>query len=95
MSASRADLDQNLGELKAMVQALTERLDALEARVAAMPDPSQDVPLEVLAVISAACAAYLGKRATVKQVHLRRDAAWARQGRSGLQHSHQINYVRR
>ena len=26
MSASRADLDQNLGELKAMVQALTQAL---------------------------------------------------------------------
>lgn len=78
-----------LEQLQALVAELTERLEALEARVA-LNHPTDAVPEEVLLAIAAAVAAYLGKRATVTQVHLRRHTTWAKQGRSDVQHSHAI-----
>ena len=48
----------------------------------------------MLLAIAAACAAYLGKRATVKQVHLRRHTTWAKQGRAEVQYSHAISQPR-
>lgn len=85
-----------LDDLKALILGLSDRLSTLESRVndlAAHQSEATDPAL--LAVISAACAAYLGKRAQVKQVHLRRDAAWARQGRTDVQLSHRIPHGRR
>lgn len=84
-----------LAELKTLLTGLSDRVGALEERVAGIPDASQEVSPAVLAVISAACAAYLGKRAVIKQVHLRRDSTWRRQGRSDVQHSHNIPHGRR
>ena len=77
--------DDIVGELRALVGELTARVDTLEQRAAQRhPEVSEDV----LLAISAACAAYLGKRATIKQVHLRRGSAWASQGRTVVQQSH-------
>jgi methylmalonyl-CoA carboxyltransferase 12S subunit len=76
-------------QLQALVAELTARLEALEARVE-RNHPSHLVDDEVLLAISAACAAFLGKRARVKQVHLRRHTTWSKQGRSDVQHSHAI-----
>ncbi|HYO86292.1 MAG TPA: hypothetical protein VES01_07575 [Dermatophilaceae bacterium] len=84
-----------LAELKTLLVGLSDRVGALEERVAGMPNPAREVSPAVLAVISAACAAYLGQRATIKQVHLRRDSTWRRQGRSDVQHSHNISHGRR
>ncbi|WP_409484571.1 hypothetical protein [Arsenicicoccus dermatophilus] len=81
--------EPTVAELQSLVADLTARLEALEAVVGAKAD---EVPSEVLLAISAAVAAYLGKRATVKQVHLRRGSAWSSQGRSDIQHSHQIHH---
>lgn len=80
---------QNIADLQAQVAALTARLEALEARIETI-HPSDEVSPEVLLAISAACAAYLGKRATVKQVHLRRHTTWVKQGRADVQHSHRV-----
>lgn len=81
--------EPTVAELQALVADLTARLEALESKVAAQSD---EVTPEVLLAISAAVAAYLGKRATVKQVHLRRGSAWTSQGRSDIQHSHTIQH---
>jgi methylmalonyl-CoA carboxyltransferase large subunit len=43
---------------------------------------------DVLLAISAAIAAYLGKRATIRQVHLRRGSTWAATGRVAAQEMH-------
>jgi len=72
-------------DLVAQVRDLTARVATLEAQAAARDG---EVSEEDLLVVAAACAAYLGKRAVVKQVHLRRGGAWASAGRSGIQHSH-------
>jgi methylmalonyl-CoA carboxyltransferase large subunit len=79
------DVSQSIAELKSVVAELGGRLQALEEQAAQWhPEVSDDV----LLAISAACAAYLGERATIKQVHLRRGTTWAAQGRTAAQQSH-------
>ncbi|MHB8275851.1 MAG: hypothetical protein ACYDC9_14010 [Dermatophilaceae bacterium] len=80
-----AELKALVAELKALVAELAARVQTLEEQVAQRhPEVSEDV----LLAIAAACAAYLGKRATIKQVHLRRGSTWASQGRAAAQQSH-------
>jgi len=76
---------ETIAELKALVAELVARVEALEQE-AAQRHP--EVSEEVLLAISAACAAYLGERAKVKQVHLRRGGAWATQGLATVQQHH-------
>ncbi len=87
--AGAADLAAQVLALTDAVTALTDRIGSLEARLEAV-HPTGEVTDEVLLAIAAACAAYLGKRATVKQVHLRRHTTWAKQGRAEVQYSHAI-----
>src|SRR5450759_5814319 len=76
---------ETIAELRALVAELVARVQTLEEQAAQRhPEVSEDV----LLAISAACAAYLGKRATIKQVHLRRGSTWASQGRATAQQSH-------
>jgi methylmalonyl-CoA carboxyltransferase large subunit len=76
---------ESIAELKALVVELAARVQTLEEEAAQRhPAVSEDV----LLAISAACAAYLGKRATIKQVHLRRGGAWATQGLATVQQQH-------
>lgn len=89
-------------ELEAEVQELRERLRKLEALVsapAAPPAPpavkaapvvSEGVTPEIVLAITAAVAAFLGKRATIRQIHLVGSSAWAQQGRATVQASHSL-----
>jgi methylmalonyl-CoA carboxyltransferase large subunit len=77
--------DQSVAELVALVAQLADRVQLLEEQAATR---HPDVDEEVLLAISAACAAYLGHRARVKQVHLRRGSGWASAGRAAAQQSH-------
>ncbi len=80
-----SDSDGTIADLKALVAELAERVKTLEDQAEQRhPEVSEDVML----AISAACAAYLGKRAIIKQVHLRRGSVWAAQGRAAAQRSH-------
>jgi methylmalonyl-CoA carboxyltransferase large subunit len=74
-----------VAELKALVVELAARVQKLEEE-AAQRHP--EVSESVLLAISAACAAYLGERAKVKQVHLRRGGTWATQGLATVQQQH-------
>ncbi len=81
-----------VAQLLEAIEKLTERIDALEEHMHQFHPPG-DVPEDVLLAISAACAAYLGHRAKVKQVHVRRRTnTWAAMGRSDVQHSHHISH---
>ena len=60
------------------------------APVAVAPEPEEISP-EVLIAISAAVAAYLGKRAHIRTVRLLSSTAWAQQGRVNIQASHRLN----
>ena len=74
-----------VAELKALVVELAARVQKLEEEAAQRhPEVSENV----LLAISAACAAYLGERAKVKQVHLRRGGTWATQGLATVQQQH-------
>ena len=80
-----SETNDTVAELQALVAELAARVQSLEDVVAKQhPEVSEDL----LLAISAACAAYLGKRATIKQVHLRRGSTWASQGRAAAQQSH-------
>jgi len=74
-----------VAELKALVVELAARVQKLEEEAAQRhPEVSENV----LLAISAACAAYLGERAKVRQVHLRRGGSWATQGLATVQQQH-------
>ncbi|MBW3086578.1 hypothetical protein KEM60_02806 [Austwickia sp. TVS 96-490-7B] len=85
---------EHIAELVEAVKTLSARVETLENRLEQF-HPTGKVPDDVLLAISAACAAYLGHRAKVKQVHLRRHTTWAKQGRSDVQHSHRITHAPR
>lgn len=94
-------------ELRKQIEALTTRLEKLERQpVAVAPLPSAptasavDVPQqpaveaiseEVLLVISAAVAAFLGERGHIKAVRLVGSARWAQEGRVSIQASHRLS----
>lgn len=72
------------------LSALLARVEALEAEVAELCAAAEaEVPEDVVLAISAAVAAYLGKRARVRQVRLNRGADWTYTGRDS-NHRHQV-----
>ena len=91
-----------LETLRQEVARLGERVAALEARAGSAPraaTPAQsmateataeDLSEEILLVFSAAIAAYLGKKAPIRQIRLLRSDAWAQQGRTTIQASHAL-----
>jgi methylmalonyl-CoA carboxyltransferase large subunit len=71
------------------VAALLERITRLEAQVAELRAAAgSEIPRDVLLAISAAVAAYLGKKATIKQIRLAGNPTWASVGRAYVQGSH-------
>lgn len=101
-------LSEEIAELKQMIAALTERVAEIEGVGAVKAAPAapvavaapaaapmeQGISEEVLIAISAALAAYLGKRPKIRQVRLLGSAAWAQQGRVSIQASHRIEVSR-
>jgi methylmalonyl-CoA carboxyltransferase 12S subunit len=99
-------LQQELSQLRTMVAALTERLAKLEevpvpaqpvvapvvaAPATPAPVKEEGISEEILLAISAAIAAFLGKRAHIRQVRLVRSNAWAQEGRAFIQASHHLS----
>jgi methylmalonyl-CoA carboxyltransferase large subunit len=72
-----------IAELLARIDDLTRRIEWLEAGQHDGPHP----PTTVSAV-----AAYLGKRAKVRQIHLRGTTSWAQQGRAAVMGSHAVQH---
>jgi hypothetical protein len=84
-----------LAELRTEIAGLASRVAALEeSRQVAAPAPSVRTPEELIAVASAAIAAFLGVRPQIKQIRLVGDASWVQQGRATIQASHALT-VRR
>ena len=70
---------------------------ALMAASPVMAEPPESAPVveeglseELVLVISAAVAAFLGKKAAIRQIRLLGSAAWAQQGRVTIQASHSL-----
>lgn len=97
---SLADVARTLASLQAELAGISRRLAALEARseeakpVADRPRPAEELDEETIATIGAAIAAYLGKKAHIRQIQLLGSATWAQQGRVTIQASHALSSTR-
>jgi methylmalonyl-CoA carboxyltransferase large subunit len=96
-TVDQADVTAALEALRQEVARLRERVAALEAAAGTQPRPaapaateSADLSEELVLVISAAVAAFLGKKPRIRQIRLLGSAAWAQQGRVTIQASHAL-----
>ncbi len=94
--------------LEAEIQALRQRIDKLESLLASATKgasepkqsigvkspPKQETTTDLVLIISAAVAAFLGKRASIRQIRLTGETPWAMQGRATVQASHGIEFIR-
>jgi len=87
-SAGPGSIPADLGDLAERIEALQRRVERLEADLVAAQQLRGPVPIETILAISAAVAAYLGKKATVRQIHYSHSDTWARLGRSAVHASH-------
>jgi methylmalonyl-CoA carboxyltransferase large subunit len=89
-------LATNLDAIVRELERLNERVAALEANAAPQrpaataPAPMEELSEELVLIISAAVAAFLGKKAHVRQVRLLGSLPWAQQGRVIIQASHAL-----
>jgi len=105
MKSQTPDWDEvidTVSSLRREVAALSERITALEAVAAvksgvvvaapaSLPNRNGDVLSEELVlVISAAVAAFLGKRPRIRQIRPVGGASWGQQGRATIQASHAL-----
>lgn len=92
---SLADVVALLESLRADVARLGDRVATLEAaRVAPAPAASAPIDDHTLRIIAATIAAYLGKKAHIRQIQLLGSDAWAQQGRVAIQASHALSTAR-
>lgn len=102
---ANTDVIKALQELRTELGGLTKRIALLEAdkkqpeaavakaptAAAAPPAPVQEViPEDILLIISAAVAAFLGERPSIRQIRLISSPGWAHQGRVFIQASHNL-----
>ncbi len=102
----QADVLNALASIQAELAKLGARVAALESAglaessrrspSAAAPPPQGSEPLseEVVLVLGAAVAAFLGKKAHIRGIQLLGSSAWAQQGRVAIQASHALNSSR-
>jgi methylmalonyl-CoA carboxyltransferase 12S subunit len=99
-----AQIQDALHEVRQELAQLRQRVAALESAKQPAPSPVPEpaaaprttpvapapdgVSEELVLVLGAAVAAFLGKRAPIRQIRLLGSAAWAQQGRVTIQASH-------
>jgi methylmalonyl-CoA carboxyltransferase large subunit len=96
-------LHQELHRLSERVAALESRAGSVPGTRSMVQEPLPEVPSpnspsahgeplteELLLVISAAVAAYLGKKPHIQQIRLIGETTWAQQGRVAIQASHSL-----
>jgi len=98
-SANSEQVVEALEALRREVARLGARVTALERRAgvkpavaipAAAPASEEGISEELLVVISAAVAAFLGKKPHLRQVRLVGTSSWSQQGRATIQASHAL-----
>ena len=101
-NATLARLAEAVESLRQEMERLSQRVAALEATAGAASQPAlaqsadratpapaaEELSDELVMVIGAAIAAFLGKKAHVRQIRLLGSAAWLHQGRVTIQASH-------
>ena len=96
LTAQLAQLNANLAGMHFPALAAAPAAGLAPAAAAAAPEllaatPGEEIAEETLLAISAAIAAYLGKRPRIRAIRLVQGRAWAQQGRVFVQASHQLN----
>lgn len=90
----KTPLEVEVKELRARVEKLEALLAESLIRPKEAPAPvvekKPEIEPEIILAISAAVAAFLGKRAKIHQIRLTGTTAWAAQGRATVQASHGI-----
>jgi methylmalonyl-CoA carboxyltransferase large subunit len=83
-------LRQEVARLSERVAALEKATGSAALTTAAPPGPAaaEGLSEELVLVIGAAIAAFLGKKAHIRQIRLLGTAGWAQQGRTTIQASH-------
>jgi len=84
----------DVAKLADVVEELQRRIARLEKQLAETTGHQGPVPIDTILAISAAVAAYLGKKATVRQIHYSHSNSWARSGRSAIHASHTFTHTR-
>jgi methylmalonyl-CoA carboxyltransferase large subunit len=84
---SEADLEQ----LRSEIRALGRRVEHLEEELSKLREP---IPEDDIFLLAAAVAAYLGKRAPIRQVRLLGTTTWSQQGRVSIQASRRLTLER-
>ncbi|MGB7434104.1 MAG: hypothetical protein WBR26_01110 [Candidatus Acidiferrum sp.] len=92
LEAELVELRERVANLEALLARQTQQQQGLHNT--AVPPSSQEDSPDIVLVISAAVAAFLGKRASIRQIHLTGETPWAMQGRATVQASHGIEFVR-
>ena len=96
MTSKADELSQIMETLEAMraeLSGLGDRVAALESVATARHskgDAGEPLSDELVVVIGAAIAAFLGKRAHIRQIRILGSASWAQQGRASIQASHAL-----
>src|SRR6516164_5011688 len=91
-----SQVSDTLGAIRQELSRLSERVAALEAAVprapvlAPWPPATEGLSEELVLVISAAIAAFLGKKPHIRQIRLLGTTAWSQQGRVTIQASHAL-----
>ena len=83
--------DDDLAEMRSQIRALAHRVELLEGEVRHLRQP---IPEDDLFVLAAAVAAYLGKRAPIRQVRLLGTTTWSQQGRVSIPASRRLSMER-
>ena len=96
LTAQLAQLNTHLAGIQFPAIAAAPAAAVAKPVAAAAPEsvagtPSEEIAEETLLAITAAIAAYLGKRPRIRAIRLVQGRAWAQQGRVFVQASHQLN----
>ena len=83
--------EDDLLQMRSQIRALAHRVELLEGEVRQLRQP---IPEDDLFVLAAAVAAYLGKRAPIRQVRLLGSTTWSQQGRVSIQASRRLSLER-
>lgn len=93
LAEALAAIQSKMAEMGGELARMNERIAEVEAAQAAEL-ASKGVGEEVILVLGAAIAAFLGKKAHIRHVHLLGSASWSQQGRVTIQASHALNPAR-
>lgn len=83
--------ESDLEQMRSEIRALGRRVEHLEEELSKLREP---IPEEDIFLLAAAVAAYLGKRAPIRQVRLLGTTTWSQQGRVSIQASRRLTLER-